>query len=573
MAIKVKAGGRTFNFPDGTPEDAIYAEIAKVTAESAPQAEAPLTRERPAAGTPTAQQRMDYENLNPKQREFAPSPDGPDAMGQWLKNPDNLPTVGGFVGGLMGTAIPIPGVGTAAGTVIGSSIGAGLGGMFGVGAREGVKAATQPDYKFPAASQIGKDMAYEGAVQGGSQLLGGAVTKGAGVVGRGLLNRALQPGAKLANEFPNLAETAIKANVNPATNKGLAAVEKLRGLSATAADDIINAASPDAPLIRPGEIMGAFRPAVTAAKQQIQAAVPEGPGVFQGVLDRARETKASFGGTPAVAPIPAGPDRVVTIPRTGWTPPSSGDDAVMAAEAQLGHRANFIPSSVFRPTEAEVRAARELGSTATTIPRSVLNPPTQPASPLQFVTPGTPAVPGVSAIEGGVNLRTAQNTLKVLQNRASSAYKSQAAGNPINDVDAELDMGLAGKWGDAIKTRAPQVADQNKWTQDLIGLARAGYARQGAQGLPTYALPAIVGAATGVGSNQIGGADPAKAAGLGAVMAATTTPQGLGRLGLTLGRAGLNNGQIPANVLRMLASMTRGNGEPEYVPPPRPGQR
>jgi hypothetical protein len=476
MSIAVNVPGiGIVNFPDGTPEDKIFAEVSKLQAQAPP--EAPLTRERPApGGAPAPRGGEGWEGHAPgtiPEHPLATLGKPFQAAGQWALDPENLPTLGGMAGGLVGTAIPIPGVGTTAGVLAGGALGAGLGGFLGAGGRALAREAEGAT--APTAGELAADMGGQAALQGGSQAVGGALMKGVGVAGRGLMNVALRPGSKLALEFPNLARTAIRegVNVSPA---GLEKAVGLRNAYSAEVDDIVAAANAGAPPVRAPEVMGAFKPSFTAAREQIDAALPQGQGALADVAARARATAQSFGGTPAV--------------------------------------------------------------------------------------PGTPAMPG------GIDLMTAHTRKGTLQDAASAAYKQQAAGQPINSIDAGLNKNLAKAYQTAVESRAPAVIPGNQRTQELIGLQRAIQQRAGSSGMSQYLLPTVAGVATGYGSFQAG-ADPVKAAGIGAVGAAAMNPAVLGRGALMLGRAGLSNGQIPANIMRGLASLV--SNQPEYVPPQRRG--
>lgn len=121
---------------------------------------------------------------------------------------DSLPAVagaaGGIIGGIGGTVGGF-GVGGAPGAIGGAAVG----GAAGESARQLINRARGK--AAPATSMdAAKDIGVEGAVQGASEAAGGAVAKGATVVGRGLVENAVRPTMAMVRDFPNVVDTIVK---------------------------------------------------------------------------------------------------------------------------------------------------------------------------------------------------------------------------------------------------------------------------------------------------------------------------------------------------------------------------
>jgi hypothetical protein len=121
---------------------------------------------------------------------------------------NNLPAIGGMLGGL--AAAPLTG-GMSAVPALAIAAGmAGLGGAAGAAGREGLYQAQGLD----APGDVLPTMGQEALIQGGSQALGGAFSKGVGTVakkaGEGLYGLALRPEMEtLASKFPGITRQAL----------------------------------------------------------------------------------------------------------------------------------------------------------------------------------------------------------------------------------------------------------------------------------------------------------------------------------------------------------------------------
>lgn len=152
-------------------------------------------------------------------------------MGGWL------PTAGGMVGSLVGTAggallTPLMGP---AGIMAGRTLGAGLGGALGKGAEMFLD--DKPDSFSDVASQMGG----AGLQQGGAELAGGMLGKAVGKFAPRLMQSALKPSKAIRNEFGNVAETAVKRGI-PISKGGERKVGKLIEASANKTNAAISQA-------------------------------------------------------------------------------------------------------------------------------------------------------------------------------------------------------------------------------------------------------------------------------------------------------------------------------------------
>lgn len=136
---------------------------------------------------------------------------------------DAIPTaaagVGGLIGGAGGTAF-----GLGFGGVPGAVGGAALGGAAGESARQlinRVRGKEAPATPVDAASAI----ASEGATQGASELAGAGLVRGARMAAHGLMDFAIRPAPTVAEEFGDIATTALKERlpvgaIMPGATKG-----------------------------------------------------------------------------------------------------------------------------------------------------------------------------------------------------------------------------------------------------------------------------------------------------------------------------------------------------------------
>lgn len=148
---------------------------------------------------------------------------------------DALPAAGGAVGGIVG-GIGGTVAGLGVGGVPGAVGGAALGGGAGEAARQLInrfRGAEAPATPLQAATGI----ATEGGVQGASELAGAGLMKGASMAAHGLMDFAIRPAPTVAEEFGDIAGTALKerlpvGRVLPASARGSSiAREALRDAS------------------------------------------------------------------------------------------------------------------------------------------------------------------------------------------------------------------------------------------------------------------------------------------------------------------------------------------------------
>lgn len=136
---------------------------------------------------------------------------------------DALPAIGGALGGIVG-GIGGTVAGMGVGGVPGAVGGAALGGGAGESLRQLVNYARGKE--IPASSiDAAKSIATQGAVQGASELAGAGLMKGAGMAAHGLMDFAIRPAPTVAEEFGDIAATAIKerlpvGSILPGSAKG-----------------------------------------------------------------------------------------------------------------------------------------------------------------------------------------------------------------------------------------------------------------------------------------------------------------------------------------------------------------
>jgi hypothetical protein len=136
---------------------------------------------------------------------------------------DVLPAAGGALGGIVG-GIGGTVAGLGVGGVPGAVGGAALGGAAGEAAKQlvnRIRGAGAPPTPLAAATDIGK----EAAMQGGGELAGHGLMKGAGMAAHGLMDFAIRPAPTVAEEFGDIAATALRerlpvGSVLPGMSKG-----------------------------------------------------------------------------------------------------------------------------------------------------------------------------------------------------------------------------------------------------------------------------------------------------------------------------------------------------------------
>jgi hypothetical protein len=318
MPQRINVPGIGFvNFPDGMSDEQIGAAIDQMQAEgNAPAKEAPLTREHAAPGS------------------LQIRPEHPHAMiGRFAK--EHLPTIGGIAGGLL--AAPFTGGASIPAALAITAGGAAAGGAAGALGRAGLNAAEGLQGGITSPGDLALDMGAEALKQGASQAVGGALTKGAGVVlrkgGEGLYNLALRPEMNaLRASFPGVTRAGLaQAGLDkalPVTQAGLAKAGGVVDDLAAQADNAVAAipkgttvpmsritsvAGAAKPVIKEAQNRGndAVRPVFTHVKQlgasypaqatpqqalEIQRALARGAGSASGVIPAAtRPTAATMG--------------------------------------------------------------------------------------------------------------------------------------------------------------------------------------------------------------------------------------------------------------------------------------
>lgn len=214
---------------------------------------------------------------------------------------DNLPTVGGAIGGLAGAVgggLPTLGVGAAPAAVIGATA---LGGL-GEAARKAIRQwEGKDDYKTGSMLQDAKDIGTEAAIQGGSELLGQGAQAALKGAGKYAVRKAF--GVTKGNVAPQLVEDLISTGANPnkrwagAFDQGTESfrggkAQKLVSASKDVADQMVDeAAANGAPKASAQEVLSAL--VSNPYGKSVYDAV-EGRGVRQPLLDQIGDYEAQF---------------------------------------------------------------------------------------------------------------------------------------------------------------------------------------------------------------------------------------------------------------------------------------
>lgn len=150
----------------------------------------------PAAGNPSA-------GTTPRDRDWL------DTAASWL------PTAGSAAGAILGGAGGLFGAGV--GAVPGSALGAAGGGALGKTLEKTINEYRHPEEQNLISLGTLADIGTEGVVQGGLDLVGGALTRGAVKGGTALYRKMLRPNisARLAPRAAEIVQTGIRENVNP----------------------------------------------------------------------------------------------------------------------------------------------------------------------------------------------------------------------------------------------------------------------------------------------------------------------------------------------------------------------
>lgn len=178
---------------------------------------------------------------------------------------DALPTVGGMVGGAAGmTAGP--------GAAVVSPVLAALGGAAGQAGRRVIQGLRGRD--VPQGGALLTDLATAGAVEGGTQAVGGAIGSGLTRGARRLYQGLAKPATALRREFPTLIDDALTERI-PLTRGGAGRIEaRMRG-SAQEADALIDAAQAGgAAPVAVRDVLPALRPVVSTLRQRAEIGQP-----------------------------------------------------------------------------------------------------------------------------------------------------------------------------------------------------------------------------------------------------------------------------------------------------------
>jgi hypothetical protein len=159
---------------------------------------------------------------------------------------DNLPAIGGAVGGALGAiGGPVVAAGTAA-----------LGGAAGRLGQRVIQGVQRRPGAVTDQGEMLADAGKAGAIQGGIQAVGGLVGKGLSAGAKRVYQGLLKPSKALRGQHPDIAGTLVNARA-PITQGGARKVEGLLGQSSQQADDLIQANANAAP-VRAKEIVGEF---------------------------------------------------------------------------------------------------------------------------------------------------------------------------------------------------------------------------------------------------------------------------------------------------------------------------
>jgi hypothetical protein len=352
--------GKTYTFDWNGAQPPTDADLDEIFGAAQPQPEPPLTRQRGPHG----------------------------GEGNMVEHPhakigravtENLPMIGGIAGGL--AAAPFTGGMSAIPAIALAAGGAALGGVAGSAGRAGLNTAMDVPDEINTPGALAQDMLTEGALQGGSQALGGALTKGVGKVlskGAGpLYNLALRPGMEgLESRFPGVTKQGLaKAGIENSvgiSGKGAAKAGSMIQISEGGADAAVKALPkgttvPMKPIMGVG---GAAKPAIKEAQMRGNAAVKpvfkhvKGMGASHGdqvtpeqLLNIQRAVSRGAGSEAGVMPLAGRP-----TPTT--MPPNLKDAAnrLMAGSAQdtlEGMAPELVDINQGLPTQHALRAAIE----------------------------------------------------------------------------------------------------------------------------------------------------------------------------------------------------------------------
>lgn len=149
---------------------------------------------------------------------------------------------------------------------------------------------------------------------------------------------------------------------------------------------------------------------------------------------------------------------------------------------------------------------------------------------------------------GKIPLTRAQEMKQAEQSLALDAYKKEARGIPVNNLETSVHEDLARGLREAIERRVPGVRNKNQRTQQLIGALKAITAAEG-----RIANNNLIGMgdALALGSGALGaGAMGPHGAAIGIVQEVLTRPEIASRFGIAMDRAG--NPLVTPQILRAM---------------------
>lgn len=194
----------------------------------------------------------DFEEVFASARQQSETPEHPHARVARMVG-ENLPAVGGAIGGVLGAAG-------------GPAVAAGLAGLGGAGGRLLQRA-------IGAEGMDVQDVAQEGAMQGGIQAVGGLAGKAMGAIGSRLYRGLAKPSKALQAEHPDAVDTALNARAL-ITGGGGRKLGNLMSQSAQQADDMIAQAAPNVRNVRSRELVSEFGNTVKELRKRADIGQP-----------------------------------------------------------------------------------------------------------------------------------------------------------------------------------------------------------------------------------------------------------------------------------------------------------
>lgn len=204
---------------------------------------------------------------------------------------ESLPTVGGMVGGIAGAlsgGIPSMGVGAVPAGIAGATVGGGMG--------EAARQAIQRLRGQPTAgsvSALAEDVAVQGALQGGAEMVGGAAGRLMKPVGERLMQSALKPGWAALKKRPGGVPPAVTAMLEQGINVTQGGYAKLEKLLESTQDEIKQAVASIPTELNPFKVTARLGP--VAAREAADIAPKAG---LEDISRIGQEFLEAHGGTP-----------------------------------------------------------------------------------------------------------------------------------------------------------------------------------------------------------------------------------------------------------------------------------